>query len=378
MVRLPEAAERVLRRGELVARLAETWFRRPEGPTRLVFQLTRRCNLRCQACSTWTLDAPHELTLEEIETVFTRLPKLAWLDLTGGEPFVRTDVEDVLDTVMRAAPALRVLHFPTNGWFTSRVIEACRRVVGRRPDLDFIVTVSLDGPPDVHDRVRGRAGSFERAFATFKALRAIPGLRVYAGTTITPWNQRDMPALRRLLEAEIPGFSAREWHWNWMQVSGHYFANEHLRDRTVSLSRDAVAEHARTRGMPRSLLDVMELAFLVNLDGYRRGEALGFSCQALRSSLFLSPEGDVYPCHVYDRPLGNVRRQSIEEIWRSADVARARRDIEKHLSCGGCFTPCEAYPAIAGAPVRAAGATARRSLRMIAELVRPAAEVSRT
>lgn len=377
MVRLPQVAERMLRRGDLVTRLAETWFRRPGGPTRVVFQTTRRCNLRCEACRTWTLDAPYELTVDEIAAVFARLPQLAWLDLTGGEPFLRTDAEEILDAVMTTVPGLRVLHFPTNGWFTSRVVEACRSVVDRRPDLDFIVTVSIDGPPEVHDRVRGRQGSFDRALATLRALRALPGLRVYAGTTVTPWNESSLPALRALLEHELPGFSSREWHWNWMQVSAHYFANEHLRGHDASLPSDAITEHARARGVPRSLLDVMELAFLVNLDAYRRGEPLGFSCQALRSSLFLSPEGNVYPCHVYDRPLGNVRQLPIEEIWRSSAVSEAREDIERRLSCGGCFTPCEAYPALAGAPVRAARATARRSLRMLAELARPATMESR-
>jgi MoaA/NifB/PqqE/SkfB family radical SAM enzyme len=366
MWRLRSTVERALRRGDLIARLAETWLRRPDGPTRLVLQVTRRCNLRCEMCRTWALDAPRELAVDEIEAVLSRLPKLAWLDLTGGEPFVRSDAAQILDAVMRAVPGLRVLHFPTNGWFTSRVVEACRRVVARRPDLDFIVTVSIDGPPDVHDRLRGRPGSFDRALATLRALRSIPGLRVYAGTTITASNASSLGALRALLSEQVPGFHAREWHWNWLQISRHYFANEHLRDGAVSLPPgDSIAEHARRRGLPRSLLDAMELAFLVNLDAYRRGEPLGFSCQPLRSSLFLSPEGDVYPCHVYDRPLGNVRAQPIDQIWRSAAVVRARDDIERRLACGGCFTPCEAYPALAGSPVRAAAATARRSLRVL-------------
>ncbi|HEX8795351.1 MAG TPA: radical SAM protein [Polyangiaceae bacterium] len=359
--------ERVIRRVDLVARLAETWVRRPDGPTRLVFQVTRRCNLRCEMCKTWTLDGGHELTLEEIRRVLSEVPKLAWLDLTGGEPFLRADVLELLETVADGSPRLRVLHFPTNGWFTSRVVEACRLVVRKRPDLDFIVTVSIDGPPDVHDAMRGRPGSFARALATYRALRAIPGMRVYVGTTVTPSNQASLDALGDVLAAEIPGFSPREWHWNWMQISQHYFANGDL-----GAARDAidagssVREHARRRGAPRSLLDLMELAFLVNLDAYQRGEPVGFSCQALRSSLFLSPEGDVYPCHVYDRPLGNVRQQSVGAIWRSADVERARSDIER-LACGGCFTPCEAYPMLAGAPVRATTRTVRRSLRLLRE-----------
>lgn len=356
----------MLQRVDLVARLAETWVRRPDSPTRLVFQVTRRCNLRCEMCKTWTLDGGGELTLDEIRDVFLELPKLAWLDLTGGEPFLRADVQDILE-IASASPQLRVLHFPTNGWFTSRVVEACRLVAEKRPDLDFIVTVSIDGTPEVHDAMRGRPGSFDRALRTYLALRAMPGVRAYVGTTVTPWNRKSLDALGELLAREIPGFSPREWHWNWMQISQHYFANGDLgAARDAVVDGGSITQHARRRGAPRSLLDLMELAFLVNLESYQRGEPVGIRCQALRSSLFLSPEGDVYPCHVYDRPLGNVRGQSIGDIWRSAAVARARSDIER-LACGGCFTPCEAYPMLAGAPVRAATRTVHRSLRLLRE-----------
>lgn len=356
---------RALHRVDLVARLAETWVRRPDSPTRLVVQVTRRCNLRCDMCRTWTLPGGHELTTDEVRDVLSHLPKLAWLDLTGGEPFLRADFAELLEIVLEALPRLRVLHFPTNGWFTSRTLDAARLVTRRRPDLDFIVTVSIDGPPHVHDAMRGQPGSFQRALATFRALRDTAGVRAYVGTTVTPSNRASLGALGEQLSAEIPGFSRREWHWNWMQISQHYFANGSLAAARDELhAGSAIAEHARSRGVPRSLLDVMELAFLVNLDAYEHGEPVGFPCQALRSSLFLSPEGDVYPCHVYDRPLGNVRKQSIDGIWRSAHVAAAREDIEK-LSCGGCFTPCEAYPMLAGAPVRATTNTVRRSLRLL-------------
>src|SRR5690606_23237770 len=102
----------------------------------------------------------------------------------------------------------------------------------------------------------------------------------------------------------------------------------------------------------------------VNLDAHRRGEPAGVPCQALRSTAFVSPEGDVYPCHVYDRPLGNLRELGFSAIWNAAATRTARRDIEA-LACGGCFTACEAYPALAGAPLRTAALTARRVAKMV-------------
>jgi MoaA/NifB/PqqE/SkfB family radical SAM enzyme len=239
-----------------------------------------------------------------------------------------------------------------------------------RPDIDLLITVSLDGPPAVHDRIRGREGSFERAMETFLRLRAMDSVHAYVGTTITPDNTDAIAALEATLKQRVPDFRAREWHWNWMQISEHFFHNSHLANGRRPATGDLVRRHIQRRGAPHNLVDAMELAFLVNLDFYQRGEPTGIVCQALRSTAFVSPEGDLYPCHVYNRPLGNLRERSFDDLWSSRAVLEARGDIEK-LACGGCFTPCEAYPALAGSPVAAATQTARRALRLVQERLDP-------
>lgn len=351
----------------LIARLMETWFRRPDAPTRLVMDLTRRCNLRCEMCHTWEVTPSHELTPAEVRAALAQMPDLLWLDLTGGEIFLRRDAGELFDATLDATPALRVLHFPTNGWFTARAVDAVRRVRARRPDLALIVTVSIDGPPALHDEIRGRPGSFARAIETYRALRAIEGVEVYVGTTLTARNRDRVDELAATLRAEVPGFHPRDWHWNWLQVSEHFFHNASMaatEGAGESVGR-VVRDHLRRRGAPRSLVELMELMFLVNLDAYRRGEPSGIPCQALRSAAFISPEGVVYPCHVWDRPIGDLRTRRLDEIWNAPETLQLRRDIVERLACGGCFTPCEAYPALAGAPLQTVAQTARRSLALL-------------
>ena len=354
------------RRAGMIAGLMQTWFRRPAAPTRLVMDITRRCNLRCQMCSTWKTEAAHEITPDEVRRVLGQMPGLLWLDVTGGEPFLRRDAVELFAAVLDATPALRVLHFQTNGWFGDRAAAVADMVRARRPELELIVTVSIDGPPATHDAVRGREGSFARALATFQALRARPDCATYLGTTVTPFNADQVEALGELLQREVPNFHAGEWHWNWLQVSQHFFANGDLAKLPKLQTRHLVRRHLRRRGLPRNLVEIMELVFLTNLEFYRRGEPSGVVCQALRSAAFISPEGTLYPCHVYDRPLGSVLEQPVGELWQSAPVLQARREIEQ-LACGGCFTPCEAYPALAGAPLQTVRRTATRALRLMVE-----------
>ncbi|HEY0302985.1 MAG TPA: radical SAM protein, partial [Rhizomicrobium sp.] len=235
-----------LQRPGFIARLAETWVHRPAAPTRVVMDVTRRCNLRCTMCNTWKIEAAHEMSVEEVGRILGQMPRLNCLDLTGGELFLRTDAQALLEAAC-AVPSLGVLHFPTNGWFTARIVAAARRIRALRPDVELLITVSIDGPPALHDRIRGREGCFERAIDTFLQLRAIDGLRVYLGTTITADNAEQIDALETTLRQRIDGFQADEWHWNWMQISQHFFQNGHLAETARPAVRALVRRHIRRR-----------------------------------------------------------------------------------------------------------------------------------
>ena len=332
----------------------------------MVLDVTRRCNLRCRMCHTWRAPSEGELTLAEIERLLSSLPRLVWLDVTGGEPFVRRDVEAVLGAAIERPPALQVLHFQTNGWATERIVEATAAVRARRSGVELIVTVSIDGPPAVHDAMRGREGSFARALATLRGLWGLPGVETHVGTTITSDNAESVEQLGGLLLEAVPGFDARRWHWNWAQVSRHFYGNEHLRAGPRVPPGELLQRLRRRRGMPRGMVELMEQLYLLHLEFVQRGEPSGIPCQALRSTVFVSPEGVLYPCHLYDRPLGSLREHELAELWRSDAVAEARRDIEA-LACGGCFSACEAYPALAGAPVATVRQTVRRARALWSE-----------
>lgn len=355
--------QRATRRLTLVGRLAETWVRRPASPNRVVLDVTRRCNLRCRMCHTWRAPSEGELALHEIEALLSSLPRLVWLDVTGGEPFVRRDVQALLALAMQRPPALHVLHFQTNGWATERVLLATEATRRLREGVELIVTVSIDGPPAVHDAMRGRSGAFERALATLRGLWSMPGVEVHVGTTITHDNADTIDELGACLLAALPDFHARRWHLNWAQVSPHFYGNGHLAQAPRVPPGDRLRRLRRQRGLPTGLVELMEQLYLVNLEFVQRGEPSHIPCQALRSTVFVSPEGELYPCHLYDRPLGNLRQHDLATLWHSPEVATARRDIEA-LACGGCFSACEAYPAMAGAPVATLRQTFRRGLTL--------------
>ena len=350
----------------LLTAFGPVWFRRPRTPVRAVVSVTRRCNHRCGYCFSWEKPTDGEMSPEEIGRLLAGMPDLVWLDLTGGEPFSRRDIAAVVDAVLENTPSLAVLHYPTNGWFTDRVVAATERIRAQRPELDLIITVSLDGPEALHDRMRGREGAFRRALETWRALRAIPGVAVYLGSTLGPENRDAMEALRAELEERLDDFDDSVWHWNRYQVSEQFFGNAALPDDDPREDAERVRRQLARRWPFGSAVDWMEAAFLVNLQAWLDGEDLDLTCQALHGSCFVSPEGQLYPCHVWDRPLADLRERDFDlaAVWADEEVLRARDGaVEKR--CGGCFTPCEAYPTLAGSPLRSIWQTARRTSKLL-------------
>jgi MoaA/NifB/PqqE/SkfB family radical SAM enzyme len=314
------------------------------------------------------------MTPAEIGRLLAGMPDLVWLDLTGGEPFSRRDCLEVIGEVLANTPSLAVLHYPTNGWFTDRVVAATELVRAQRPEVELLITVSLDGPQELHDRMRGRDGAFQKALETWRALREIPGVSVYLGSTLGPENRDAMEALRAELEAQLEDFDDSCWHWNRVQVSEHFFGNAGRLPAESTAAESSVDpdDAARVRRQLfrrwpfRSAVDWMEAAFLVNLQATLDGEPLDLTCQALHASCFVSPEGQLYPCHIWDRPLADLREHDFDvaAIWDDTEVLAARKGaIEQR--CGGCFTPCEAYPTLAGSPLRSLWKTARRSTQLL-------------
>ncbi len=323
-------------------------------PAKLTYAATWRCNLRCAFCRVWEKSGP-ELSLVEARRFFTRSPGLRWLDVTGGEVFLREDAVDLFAAALAANPGLVLLHFPTNGFLPDRTVQAVREILRMRPPR-LLATVSVDGPRGLHDRLRGKVGSFDAAVETFRRLRELPGCEVLFGMTLSPANCDQVPSTIAALAREVPGTGPGDLHLNLVHRAPHYYGD------TVSAGEDVlptVLRRARNALplRPRASLWA-ERAYLVHAESYlengRRSPPL--PCVALAATCFVAPDGMVYPCVGWDRPLGNLSEHgfSLAALWSSPQAREARRGIAAG-SCPGCWTPCEAVPALAARWWRALG-----------------------
>jgi len=339
-LRYARAAEQVVRagRGPLAA------------PLKLTFALTYRCQYRCRTCNIWTRSPEGELTTDEVLAFVAANRESAWLDLTGGEIFLRHDVDVVLDAIVRTWTRLVVLHFPTNGFLTSRIAASVARIAPRAP-AQFIVTVSVDGDETRNDSVRGIKGGFRRQLATFRALRSIAGVRPVLGMTLSSWNAGAFAATFAACRRECPDLDIADFHVNVAQRSEHYYGNQddpRLAGPADTVASDLAAYRAARR-TPLSPSAWIESAYLAKLTTYMATGRTPMPCHALRSSCFIDPHGIVYPCLSYSRPIGSLREHgmSLARIWDAAATRALQTEIAGG-ECPQCWTACDAYPTILG------------------------------
>lgn len=336
--------------------------RRPAAPWKLTLATTWLCNHRCSHCRIWERRPQGELTTAELERLFARNPSLRWLDLTGGEPTTRSDLPDVIRAATRLLPDLVLLHFPTNGSLPDRAVAAARAALERRPP-QLILTVSLDGPPAVHDALRGVEGAWDSAIETFARLRELAGVSVVFGMTLTADNAGAAQACFEAARAALGELRRDEMHFNVAQRSSHYYGNPDMPLPDAAAVRAGLAAFGASRSLhPTALL---ERSYRQLVPRYLETGRSPVTCGSLAASAFVDPCGVVYPCITEDRPLADLRQLdfSLAEVWRQ--TASVRRDVVAGR-CAGCWTPCEAFPSLMSAPAaasRAAGASFVREAR---------------
>jgi MoaA/NifB/PqqE/SkfB family radical SAM enzyme len=323
-------------------------------PYKLTYAITYLCNYRCQTCNIWKRRPAGEMTLSDIQQFFRHSNKFSWIDLTGGEVFLRKDFLSIVETILTSCRNLLLLHFPTNGYLTDIIVSSVRKIASWKPPK-LIISVSLDGDETVNDFVRGIKGGWRRQIETYKQLHAIRGVQVVLGMTLSGHNADQIELAFRAAQKECAWLTYDDFHVNIAHVSGHYYGNEG-QDPNRGFQKVMIEELGQYLGHRRARLDPMtylEKKYLTRIPYYLQTGRTPIRCQALRSSCFIDPWGNIYPCGMYDHVLGNLKENNydLSRIWNSGQGRRLQREIWKY-QCPQCWTPCEAYQTILGALLR--------------------------
>jgi radical SAM protein with 4Fe4S-binding SPASM domain len=305
-------------------------------------------------CNIWRKPAAgNELGLETIDNFFRHARHFSWIGLTGGEPFLRSDITDIADIVTRRSKRLSALHFATNGSMTDRVVSAAERIVARNNGLKLVFTISLDGPPDLHDAIRGSDGLWNKATETFLRLKKIRGVKPQIGYTISNHNLGRFPEAYSALKSIYPALTFDDINVNVFQKSAFYYENQGMDDIDGGKALDELRTIIGLDKGGFSINNFLRRSYLKYYPDFLAEKKSPVKCQALSSTFFIDPEGDVYPCAVYKRKLMNISAldRDFREVWTSKE-ARAISAECRTNTCPVCWSPCDAFSAISSSLVR--------------------------
>ena len=296
--------------------------------TYIFFELTQRCNLSCRHCgsdctaSVSMPDLPPQRVIEVLKGISKRHdPSRITVALTGGEPMIYPGFFEL-------GRAIADLGFPwgmvTNGWaWIPEKVEAAR-LAGM-----CTVTVSLDGPSETHDWLRGRKGSYDRAAETLRMLAKAPWIqKLDVVTCVHRRNLNELDETRSLL-AEM-GVK----HWRLFTVSP---IGRALTDPDLILDKDGFQQ---LMAWTESHRDTAEPAVVYSESGYlgscdTKVRDHPFFCLAGINIAGIMADGSILACPNIDRSFsqGNILTDDFCDVWENGYQAFRQR---KWLRTGDC------------------------------------------
>ena len=300
-------------------------------PLSVHFDLTYRCNERCEHCYL-DHDDHGEMTTSEIRDIIRQLADAGvfFLTLSGGEVMMRRDCFEIIEYA-------RALTFNVKLKTNATLIreKEARRI--RELGVEQVQISVYSHRPEVHDAITKIPGSLERTLASIRLLRS-HGLRVNMANVLMRRNRGDSEGVRQLA-LELGALYKLDPTITPM-MDGNTSVLEYRVDAT---------ELSSFFHNPNLVGDVEE--FCAPPAPVDESAQEGFPCSAGHTSCYISPYGDLYPCVQFPINCGNLRRQAFIEIWRdSPQLAEVRAIRGKHLTtCTSCahLGTCTRCPGLA-------------------------------
>jgi MoaA/NifB/PqqE/SkfB family radical SAM enzyme len=276
-----------------------------------ILAVTYRCNCKCVMCYTW--EHPSDKNREIRATDLTSLPQMVRLNITGGEPFIKEDLGEILEVVKKKAKRVVI---SSNGMLTNKTLE----VMNRHRDVG--VRISFDGIGETHDTVRGVRNIHRKALETLKGLKVLGIKDLGMAVTVSDRNADDLVPLFELAEKNGVELATAILH------NAYYFHKEDnvIEDKEL-VERELkklISEFIRSP-YPKNWFRAY---FTKGIADHMHGRERALKCTMARDSFFVDPYGDVRPCNVMNYPFGNIRERSFQEIWTSPESEEARRKVD--------------------------------------------------
>ena len=276
--------------------------------------VTYRCNARCNMCNRFKAPSQPEDEIS-IETI-KKLPEMYFTNITGGEPFIREDIKDIVRELRKKSDRIVI---STNGFFTDKIIDLCKEF----PDIG--IRISIEGLEQTNNEIRGLPDGFNRGYTTLKKLREMGLKDVGFGMTVQDRNAPDLTELYKLSDELDMEFATASLHNSFYFVE----AKNIIKDRPmVAENFEKLINMLLKSNSPKKWFRAYFNHGLIN---YIYGQKRLLPCDMSFDTFFIDPYGDVMPCNgTKDKEvMGNLNEQTWDELWNS-EAAERVRNVVRH------------------------------------------------
>src|SRR3989344_5533340 len=313
-------------------------------PIDCVLAVTYNCNARCIMCDIWKIKGFPELPVAQ----FAKLPSsLRDINISGGEPFLRPDLPEIIAVVAKACPKARMV-ISTNGFLTDLVVKQMKKILAVKPDIG--VAVSIDGMGEMHDQMRGIPGGFARDMETVRQLKALGVKTIRLGFTITEKNishfQKVYDLTRELGIQFTHSFAqSSEFYFGGKQNTdfqgiademtigeGMALGTEDQENVAPSLRKSLQEQYQyiiKTELKSWNLKKWVRAYFAFGMYTFITSRNPVISNAPGRDFFFLAPNGIIYPSVVHNFRMGDIKEiESFEQFWHSPETGAVREKID--------------------------------------------------
>jgi len=296
-------------------------------PKNAIIAVTLNCNSRCIMCDIWKNRITHELSPSE----YLKLPSsLVDINITGGEPFLRRDLVEIIKNMKTASPRARLI-MSTNGFMPHRAAEDLPKI--KLIDPSFALRVSIDGVGSAHDKIRRIPGGYKKILQTLEIARSVGIRDLGVSLTVMKQNIHEIPKVREFCKKNNFEFTITV-----ATSSAIYFGA----DKGVFRPKDSKPLEKNLEALARdhfSTLHPKEIVrgwFVKQLLRYLKTGKRALPCEAGSGFFYMDSVGNVYTCHMKPWLMGNITRDSIQKIFGLNKFA------SNVAACNSCWMVCTA------------------------------------
>lgn len=274
--------------------------------------VTYRCNARCTMCNRYKAPSKPEEELS-IETI-KKLPRMYFTNITGGEPFIREDLSDILRELYKKSDRIVI---STNGFFTDRIIKLCEEF----PNVG--IRISIEGLEKTNNEIRGLEDGFNKGYSTLKKLVELKHPDVGFGMTVQDRNAKDLVDLYNMSNELNMEFATASLHNSFYFVEAKNIIHDRL---MVAKEFENLVNKLLESNSPKKWFRAYFNHGLIN---YIFGQKRLLPCDMAFDTFFIDPYGDVMPCNGTKEKevMGNLNNQTWDELWNSEQAEKVRNKV---------------------------------------------------